>query len=195
MSKLRILGVDPGFANVGLSIVDLFAVGGSDLVATKLVVTSPTKGQAKKLGDEMRRLSEIEDAVISFIDEYQPDILSTEEPGKCLMRRAGKWATNPSLLRTSCLMWGALHGVCRARGIYTLMVGSKDIKLAMCNKKGASKEEVIAAVKAMYPAYNAWPTTKKVEHVADAVGAAVTGFTDPVVMVMARKLRTEHENS
>lgn len=195
MSKLRILGVDPGFANVGFCIVDILPMGGSELVATKLVTTSPEKGKSKNINDEIRRLALIEDAALELVDKYSPDIMVTEEPGKCLMRRNGKWATNPSLLRTSCLMWGSIHGLCRAKGIYTLKVGSKDIKFAMCGKKNASKEEVITAAKLRYPSYSDWPTTKKVEHVADAVGAAITGLTDPVVMVMTKRLRTEYENS
>lgn len=196
MSKLRIVGVDPGFANVGLCVVDILDVGGSVIVATKLVVTKPSSTKTGKLEDEQRRLEEIEDAVISLLNDYEPDVLAMEEPGKCLMRRPNRitkkpeWVTNPSLLRTSCLMWGAVHGICRARGIYCVKVGSQEIKKTLCGKKNASKEDVIKAVKSKYPSYTDWPTTKKVEHVADAVGAAVASFSKPAVMVMTRKLRT-----
>ncbi len=191
---LRIVGVDPGFANVGFAIIDLFAIGGSDLVATKLVTTAPSKKKITQNQDEKQRLEEIEDAFIAFIDEHNPDVMVTEEPGKCLMKRniGGKWVwqTNPKLLRTSCLMWGSIHGVCRGRGIYAISVGSQAIKKTLCNKKNASKPEVIAAVKSKFPGYTKWPKTKKVEHVADAAGAAITGFTDPAVMVMLKKLRS-----
>ena len=191
MSRIRIVGVDPGFANLGLCIVDLFPLGGSDLIATQLITTSPEKGKSKNIDDEIRRLCEIEDLFLGFIDQHQPDVLAMEEPGKCLMMRAGKWATNPSLLRTSCLSWGAIHGICRTKGIYCLKVGAQEIKKTLCNSKKASKADVISAAQSKYPAFTDWPKSKKVEHVADAVGAAVTSFSDPVVMVMTRKLRTE----
>jgi len=194
VSSFRIVGVDPGFANLGFCAIDLFSVGGSSLVDTKLVTTSPEKGKSKNISDELRRLAEIEDAFKLFLDEHKPDVLAMEEPGKCLMRRPNpitrkpEWVTNSSTLRTSCMMWGAIHGICRDRGIYCIKVGAQQIKKTLCNKKNASKDEVVAAVKARYPAYKGWPKSKKVEHVADAVGAAVVSFIDPVVMTMLRRL-------
>jgi len=194
VTKLRIVGVDPGFANIGLAIVDLMAVGGSTLVATELITTSPSKTKIAQIADEKRRLEEIEDSFLAFIEEYKPSILAMEEPGKCLMRRNinGKvvWQTNPSLLRTSCLMWGAIHGVCRSKDIYCVSIGSQEVKKTLCNKRTASKEDMVAKVKAFYPAYSDWPKTKKVEHVADAAGIAITSFKDPAVMVMLKKLRS-----
>jgi Holliday junction resolvasome RuvABC endonuclease subunit len=191
---LRLVSADPGFANIGFAIVDLLAIGGADLVATKLVTTTPSKKKITQHEDEKQRLEEIEDAFIAFIDEHNPTVMVTEEPGKCLMRRniGGKvqWQTNPKLLRTSCLMWGSIHGICRSRGIYCVSVGSQAIKKTLCNKKNASKADVIAAVKSRFPGYTKWPKSKKVEHVADAVGAAITGFTDPAVMVMLKRLRS-----
>ena len=62
--------------------------------------------------------------------------------------------------------------------------------MTLCNKKSASKEEVIQAVKHRYPSFKGWPKTKKIEHVADAVGAAVTAFKEPFVMSLMRKLES-----
>lgn len=196
MSKLRIIGVDPGFANAGFCVVDLLAIGGSDLVVTKLVTTKLAPGKnVAKLADEQRRLEEIEDAFLALLDEFEPDVLAMEEPSQCLIRRkVGSkfmWAPNPKLLRTSCLMWGSIHGMCRARGIYCIKIGAKAVKKAVCGKDRASKGDIIKAVKGKYPTYQDWPTTRKVEHVADAVGVAITSFNDPAVMVMMRKLRTD----
>jgi len=188
MSKLRIGGGDPGFANVGFSMVDLFPVGASDLLAVKSVTTEKGKGKIKLIDDELRRIHEIEDDFIAFIDEWQPDVWAMEEPGKCLMMREGKWQTNPSLLRTSCLMWGAVSGICRARGIYIVKYTSQEIKKAICSSNKASKLEMEKAIKALYPTFKGWPTTKKVEHVVDAVGAAVTAFKEPFVMTLMRSL-------
>ena len=79
--------------------------------------------------------------------------------------------------------------ICRAQGIYCVSVGSQAIKKTMCDKKNASKAEVIEAVKAKFPTFSGWPKTKKVEHVADACGAALTSMSDPLVITMLRKLR------
>lgn len=192
---LRLAGVDPGFANIGLCAVDLYAIGGCNLVATKIVTTAPGKGKVNQIDDEIRRLGEIEDAVLEFVADYKPDVIAMEEPGKCLMKRMNpvtkrvEWVTNSAKLRSVCLMWGALHGIGRTHGIYTIKVGSQAIKKALCANKSASKKDVVEAVKKLHPTYDGWPDSKKIEHVADAVGAAHASFKDPTVMVMVRKLR------
>ena len=190
MSSFRMVGVDPGFAHFAFCALDLYAVGGSDIVNTSLVITKVSKKKIDKIADDIDRLQAIEDAWKTFLEKNQPAVAVFEEPGKCLMRRNGKWATNPTLLRTSCLAWGALHGVCRDRGIYVISVGSQEIKRALTGRNNASKEEIISAVKGRYPGYSGWPQTKNIEHVADAVAAAVTGIQDPAVMVMIQQLRT-----
>lgn len=189
MSKLRIGGGDPGFANVGFAVLDLFPVGASTLLGTRQVTTkksSNTKGRL--IQDELRRIREIEDAFIEFLDEWKPDVWAMEEPGKCLMRRQGQWVTNPSLLRTSCLMWGSVSGICRARGIYVVQYTSQAIKKAICGSNKASKADMEKEIKGRYGDYKGWCKTKKVEHEVDAVGAAITAFKAPFVMSLMRKL-------
>jgi len=193
MSKIRIGGCDPGFANAAFSVLDLFPVGASTLLGTRLVVTSKGKGKFRLIDDELRRLREIEDALIAFLDEWHPDVWAMEEPGKCLMRRPGgggktEWATNPSLLRTSCLMWGSVSGICRSRGIYVVQYGSQAIKKAICGSNKASKTDMEKEIKRRYGGYKGWATSKKIEHEVDSVGAAVTAFREPFVMTLLRSL-------
>mgnify|MGYP001012095566 CR=1 FL=1 len=178
---MRILGVDPGFANLGFCVIELSGYR-KELLLTKLVVTEKSKKKAGKLRDEERRLVDIEQILIEILDSYRPAILVIEEPGKCLMRRGKAWVTNGATLRTSCLAWGAIHGICRSRKMHCVSVGSQKIKLALCGSKSASKFEVQAAVKAKFPKYAGWPSSKKIEHVADAVGAAITGLQDQSVV-------------
>lgn len=193
MSKIRILGVDPGFANIGFAALDLCDTGKSDLLSTGLVITKPGKGKVKQIEDEVRRLHEIEDAFLHFLKEWAPDVVAIEEPGKCLMRRVirGKpmWQTNPSLLRTSCLMWGAISGICRAHGIYIVKYGSQEIKKAVCGSHKASKAEMTKEIKSRYPNYSGWTTTQRVEHEVDATGAGVTAFKEPFVMTLLQNRR------
>ena len=198
MSKVRIAGGDPGFANIGFCVVDLYSIGGSDLLGLCSVQTAKGKGKVNQIDDELRRLHEIEDALIGFLDEYKPDVFAMEEPGKCLMKRpplcrckgnTPVWQTNPTTLRTSSLMWGAASGICRTRGIYVVKYTSQEIKKALCNKNSASKEDIQAAVQKLYPTFTGWPKAKsKIEHVADAVGAAVTAFREPFIMSLLRTL-------
>lgn len=191
MSKVRICGGDPGFANCAFSIVDLFGTGGSDLLATKLIVTKKSQQKVREIKDEIRRIREIEDAFIDFIDQWKPDVLAFEEPGKGLMPNTrkgvkGKFSINPKTVRTTCGMWFAVEGICRSRGIYVVEYTSQAIKKAICGSNSASKADMEEEIKSRYGAYDGWVTTKKVEHEVDAVGAAITAFKEPFVMSLLR---------
>ena len=194
MNVLRFVGADPGFANIGFCIVDLLADGTLCLIDTKLVVTKPDK---KHYDDEQRRLILVEDAFREFIDGQNVEVCAIEAPGAGLMpgRKhavTGKkaWAVNPTTVRQTSLVWGGIHGICRDRGIHCVKVELGDIKRVVAGKKGSSKADVIAAVKKRFPGYTGWPKSKKVEHVADAVGAVIVALNDPVVTIMQRKLAT-----
>ena len=188
MGKVRIAGCDPGFANLALSVVDRFSVGAADLLDTKLITTKKSTKKITQVADEKRRLHEIEEEILSFLDQWRPDILAAEEPGRCLMKRGNKWVPNPTTMRTSYMMWGSLSGICRARGIYLVSYSAKEIKKAACGKVSASKKEVEDAIRERFPTYKNFPTTKKIEHVTDAVGAAVTAFKEPFVVSLLRTL-------
>lgn len=193
MSKVRIGGGDPGFANVGFAMLDLFGVGGSDLLATRLVTTQKSKSKVREIEDEIRRVRLIEDAFMEFIDEWHPDVWAMEEPGKALMpntRKGSKarFSVNPKTLRTQCLMWGAIEGICRARGIYVVQYTSQAIKKAVCDSNKASKSDMEKEIKGRYGSYKKWVKTAKVEHEVDAVGAAITAFKEPFVMSLLRTL-------
>lgn len=193
MSKLRIMGCDPGFANIGLAVVDLFPSGEAELLATRLVLTAPSKDKkVKQIQDEIRRLHEIEGAFLEFADQWSPDVLAAEEPGKCLMKRVvnGRqmWQTNPTLLRTSCLMWGAMSGICRVKQIMLMKFGSQEIKKAVCKNNKATKTQMTKAIKRRFPYYEGWAKTQKVEHEVDAVGATVAAFKAPFVVSLMQDL-------
>lgn len=195
MSILRFVGVDPGFANVGFCIVDLYGVGSMDLVDTRLVTTKRDK---KHYDDEQRRLLFIEDAFIEFIDGRDVEVCAIEAPSAGLMpgRKhavTGKksWAVNPTTVRQTSLVWGGIHGLCRNRGIHCVKAELGQIKQQLTGKKKASKQDVIDAIQKKFPSYTGWPKSKKVEHVADAVGSVMVALNDPVVMIMMRRLKTQ----
>jgi crossover junction endodeoxyribonuclease RuvC len=174
---MRIVGIDPGFANLGLAAVELHQPAGSTLLGIKLVRTQPTakKQRMAAADDESRRLAEIEDAMISFFDEYKPDIVAMENP---------PWGKNAHAVKSCALMWGAAHCLCRTRGLVLINVSAQEIKKALTGNKSASKEEVFDAVKSKHPTFTKWPTIAAVEHVADAAGAALTIRNHPLVFAL-----------
>jgi crossover junction endodeoxyribonuclease RuvC len=175
-----IVGIDPGFANIGLAAVELLQPAGSILNGIKLLKTAPS---AKKLrlaaaDDESRRLAEIEDALIAFFDAHKPDIVAIENP---------PWGKNAQAVKSCALMWGAAHCLCRTRGLVLINVSSQEIKKSVTGNRSASKEDVFDAIKAMYPSFSGWPTTAAVEHVADAAGACVAVRNHPLVYALSNR--------
>lgn len=179
---MRIVGIDPGFANLGLAAIELHQPAGSTLLGIKLVRTQPTakKQRMAAADDESRRLAEIEDAMISFFDEYKPDIVAMENP---------PWGKNAHAVKSCALMWGAAHCLCRTRGLVLINVSAQEIKKALTGNKSASKEEVFDVVKSKHPTFTQWPTIAAVEHVADAAGAALTIRNHPLVFALLGRAR------
>lgn len=202
-NTITIVGVDPGFANIGLSAIKLFSTGGESLEETSLILTdnatfatektSKKKARAKskirrssktkaKLDTELNRLIYIENNILYFFRKHSPAAIVIEEPGKCLMRRYNKftrrteWATNPTALRVTSIMWGALHGAASALNIPCVSIGARDVKKYVTGNNKASKEQVFSAVKLKFPSYKLWPDNDKFEHVADATAIALAGI-------------------
>jgi len=173
---VRVVGIDPGFAAIGLAAVDLLHPAGATIRAVELLQTKPShkKERLASSDDESRRLTEIEDVIIAFLDVHLPDVVAIEDP---------PWGKNAKAVRVCALMWGAAHALCRVRGLTVVNLTSQSIKKTVAGKRTASKEEVLDAIKAKYP-FDGWPTTNAVEHVADAVGAALTSRTHPVVYAL-----------
>lgn len=185
-----IVGIDPGFANLGFAAVELLNPAGSRIVSVKLVKTQPShkKQRMAAADDESRRLNEIEDAMMRFFDDHKPGVVAIENP---------PWGKNAQAVKTCALMWGAAHCLCRARGLALINVSAQEIKKSVAGNKSASKEDVLDAIRKQHPAFTEWPTTAAVEHVADAVGAALTVRTHPLVFALLGRqglpaARTQH---
>lgn len=175
-----VVGIDPGFANLGLAAIKLQKLGGSSLLDVRLVRTTPLhkKNRIAVADDESRRLTEIEDELIAFFDKHRPEIVAIENP---------PWGKNAQAVKSCALMWGAAHCLCRTRGLVLINVSAQEIKTTVAGSKSASKEEVFDAIKTRYPDFNGWPTTAGFEHVADAAGAAIAARGHPIVFALLNR--------
>lgn len=164
--SLRVVGYDPGFANMGLAAVDLHSPAGSTLLGIKLITTSPgaKKKKLTQAADEERRLALIYDAMIGFLDEWKPEVIVSE------VRPFGKSA---KAVAGPAMAYAMLFAEARGRGIVMTTIPPQEIKRALTGKKQATKEDVFAEIKRQHPDFSDWPDTKKFEHVADAAGAAL----------------------
>lgn len=89
-------------------------------------------------------------------------------------------------------------GAIRAEGIQLIEVTPTEVKLALTGIKHATKDQMIAAAKHIYPHAN-WPMhqgkpTSKAEHVADAIGAIYAGCKTPMFKNLLRILQPQGTN-
>lgn len=166
---MTIMGIDPGFASLGLAVLD-----GAHVLACEVVATQKEKAPRAAVRvsvDDSRRLGELCDAVVAVIERHEVTAVAVEVfttvPGKM----AG------GAVKTA-LAYGALYALARARGLLWLPLVPTDLKRALCGRVSASKVEVQAAVELRAPSAAALLATigkTKREHAADAIAAAIVG--------------------
>jgi Holliday junction resolvasome RuvABC endonuclease subunit len=176
MNTLTVIGCDPGFASVGLAAVDL-TQSSSKILAIDLIETKPSHKKLRLAvpDDDSRRLAEIEDRIMAFFCAHNPAVVAMEDP---------PWGKSAKAVKSCALMWGACHGISRQRGVYVINLGAQLIKRTITGSNSASKEEVLDALKKRHPDFKGWPDKLAFEHVADAVGAAITARSHPVVFAL-----------
>ena len=109
---------------------------------------------------------------------FDPDVAAFEFVPKLRNKKA---------TRQCALAWSLMWTLCREHGIKVIVYDPQDIKYRMTADRGASKEKVAAAVKKLFPGFKGWPVATKVEHIADAGGAAICAETDPIVELLRRE--------
>jgi Holliday junction resolvasome RuvABC endonuclease subunit len=179
-SAVRVLGVDTGFANIGCLGVEFYSTGG---VKAKIAAMITTKKESKKRNlredaDEQRRLDEIRVEFGLLLDAFEPDVSAFEMIPKL---------RNPTANRNCAAAWGVLFCCCRERGIPVLVYDPQRIKQRVTGNRGASKTDMIKALKKVFPGFKGWPSSAKVEHVVDGGGAALCAEQDPLVEVLRRE--------
>lgn len=129
---MRILGIDPGFAIVGYSIIDYignkFTLIDSGAVITKAGMDFPL------------RLTKIYDELTEVIQKYKPDVVSVEE---LFFNQNTKTAINVAQARGVVLIVG-----CKA-GIPTYEYTPLQVKQAVVGYGRADKKQVQQMVKAI----------------------------------------------
>jgi Holliday junction resolvasome RuvABC endonuclease subunit len=167
------MGVDPGFAFVGIGVLDM------GQLSTRVLLHQTFKTSSK--ADDEARLDAIAERLIEVIDQYQPAIVSYEnqaivEAGKHRMRRkraelgdTEDAASNFSSARVHEVA-GAIRCAARLFELPCYCHAPSTIKVSVLGKGGghAKKDQMIAAVRTIFGVACS-------QHAADALAAAVAG--------------------
>lgn len=169
--SLVVLGIDPGFAKVGLSIVEYFS-GKVRVLATKLIITEK---ESKKVRvnlratiDDQRRYREIYQELISFAEPFALSAIAAEAYTVTGARGGNAWK--------AAVVFGGICFWAMCNGIYIAPFLPLDLKSRFCDVKNASKLDVENALRKEVIGFdveiNKYSKTKR-EHISDATGHAI----------------------
>ena len=173
-----IVGVDIGFAHLGIVKAELMPQGFT-VISTDVICTekSDKKRGVKAADDNIRRVTEIAEHLGRWIDD-QIIVVCAE---------ALSLPRNASAASKISLAFGALATVSALSNVPIIQASPQEVKIAVTGKKTASKAEMIAEIKKRHTKIK-WPTPKSLEeHVADATSVIIACLNHPVI-VSAKKM-------
>lgn len=175
--RIVVMGIDPGLASVGVSILSCAPVGMTVIEAKIIETKKATKKELRSTRvavDDLRRMREIWDQIESLIATYQPKVIALEGyspiPGQ---QGGGAWKTNA--------VTHVLVGLCWAKGFRPIMARPGDLRRMYLGKDKGSKLDIenvmLKRVVGAGEVLNRVAKSKR-EHVADAIGYATVGYEE-----------------
>lgn len=162
---MRVLGVDPAFANMGLCWANVRG-GSVEITDLMLVKTAPNdRKEVRKSSDDLRRARVMAVALKTACVGVQ--VAVSEVPSGARDAAAAR-------------ALGIVVGLLAAIDIPLIEVNPLEVKTALTGNKGATKEQMIAAAVRLHP--NApWlrrggKLTQNNEHLADALATILAGM-------------------
>lgn len=182
--SVYVLGIDPGFANVGWALVDVSGVFRVEAVG--VIRTTPAKKKQRVLGsdDEFRRCKEIAREIGGLIRVHEVKLICAESMS------SGMPNSKTQRLMAYCI--GVLAGLATEHVVPFAQETPKRIKKRLCGRSNVTDEVLHAEVRERYPEMGELasllkvPATKR-EHCYDAVGA-VEACADGEVMLTLRRM-------
>jgi crossover junction endodeoxyribonuclease RuvC len=175
------LGIDPGFANIGIGIVK---VGKTDctVLATEILRTKKADKKVKVYvaDDNVRRIREAASSLIDTIEQHDITAICAE---------AMSFPRNASSAAKMALFWGALIAIAHERDLPLYSATPQQIKKTLCGKNTATKEDIARAVDARIkgPVPMVGIAKGKQEHAYDGIAAVLTCI-DSDELKLVRKL-------
>jgi Holliday junction resolvasome RuvABC endonuclease subunit len=168
------IAIDPSFTAFGLVVYDTEAKAIVDCA------TFRTKRESKKRGiyvadDDARRLLEITDQVIAYLEKYTPDVVYGETPSS-----GAKSSSAAKGLAYAKALGTIIPHTC---GIPVVWVSAADAKKAATGVSNASKSAVETAMREKYPDAP-WSKIKgENEHQFDAASVLTAGLNTHFVRI------------
>ena len=181
-----VLGIDPGFANIGYSVVLLGGDGETTPVSMGVFTTE--KSSAKKnvtdSDDNVRRARDI------WV--FLRDLLTKGPHGpiRAMCAERMSFPRNSSVAAKIAMCWGVVAALSAEYDIPLLQTSPQDLKLKVVGNKTAKKPEVMKALELRFGAplkkLCANVNGERLEHPYDALGTVVACLDSEVLRVLRR---------
>lgn len=178
---VRVLGVDPGLANLGLAVLRLSSSSRSGTVELlRALKTKPPQKRRRLLqaDADADRLRYLLGCIRETMEEHRPAVVVYEAPV------GGRSARG---VKSLAYVVGSLVTLCDERSLPLLSVSPTDVKVEATGIRNASKEAVVEAMRKRFPS-DCWADVlpSAVDHAADALAAAASALRSDAVLMAAR---------
>ena len=170
-----ILGIDPGFAALGVARLELCDHDREHCSLLDVFTTKPANKKRNTLAAD-------DNMVRAFlIAEYLEGMITTDTVA--IAAEAMSYPRNASAAAKMAICWGIIASVAHRHKLPLIQSSPQEIKKSICDNKSASKEDVQHALELRYDDLPDWPFTMGLrEHSADALAAAVVALRHPVIL-------------
>jgi len=168
--SINILGIDPGFANIGLAHIRVTPCENTKVELIRIGVINSKSGD-KSVKDDLQRLNGIVQVLARWFEEVEPDVYCSE-----LIPNI----RNLKVMGQIRLVWGAYFALGIVHGADFEYITSKEVKVSVCEDGKASKKDMVEGVKGKFPDFS-WPKGTKYYHAADAVGVCLGAIIKPSI--------------
>ncbi len=180
--QVNILGLDPGFQNIGYTILKCTPEK-EEILYMGIFRTEKADKKRKVLAvdDNFRRTKEIAEFLCSTLAEWNI---------KAICAEAISHPRNAGAAAKVAMTWGVIAAISHLNKIPVIQATPQEIKLAMCGIKSASKEEVEASVKTKVYVGNFLTKVAKSHqnHAFDAAAAVLTCLKSDVILALRGRL-------
>lgn len=169
-SRLRLLGLDPGFSSIGWAVLSK-EDGPPACVAAGVYRSHRDPTLAKNI-DTFQRIQRMTEFLRKVTFDHGPHVIGCESMS---------WTRFATADRAVAFFWGALGAFVRVPVVQTT---PSELKLLIAGKKGASKEEVAhhacAKITNLDQALNNIKAKTQRNHASDAAAAALAALDSPI---------------
>ena len=147
MKSVHLLGLDPGLATMGWTVIEFTPTGDKFVEAGVLRTEKSDKKRVVLASDDnLRRAREAADKLYYLFQTYQFSAICAESMS---------FPRSSSAAAKVAMVWGALAMLTAVHPISVVQASPQEVKKHLCGKRDASKEEVEAEVKKRYPTMEA----------------------------------------